>query len=125
MEKGPARLPCDEKDDEEIPRRPLVTFVRYQDEVSGGGVCTWGGGGELWAAPQLANAAVAATPIASTTITAAISLSIAPPFPRVRAFLGSLSSRPRNFLPKGAPEMRNLCGGTRHAKNRPSSHEPR
>jgi len=55
--------------------------VRYQDEASVGGVCTSGVGGELWAAPQSANAAVAATPIASTTIAAAISLSIAPSFP--------------------------------------------
>ena len=55
--------------------------VRDQDEASVGGVCTSGVGGELWAAPQSANAAVAATPIASTTIAAAISLSIAPSFP--------------------------------------------
>src|SRR5215472_10924452 len=61
----------------------LRSFCHDEASVGGvcvGGVCTWGG--ELWAAPQSANAAVAAIPIASTAITAAISLTITPSFPR-------------------------------------------
>ena len=111
MEKGPARLPCDEKDDEEIPRRPLVTFVRYQDEVSGGGVCTWGGGGELWAAPQSANAAVVATPSASTTIRAATSLSIGPLLSLAFVtFCGAFRHAPKISCRRHRPNAHHMLG---------------
>jgi hypothetical protein len=111
------RCPCNGKDDEERFPAVLPSPSCYQDEVSVGSVCTCGGGGELWAAPQSANAAVVAAPIASNAITAAISLSIARSFLPGLFFPPALSPRPGSLLSEASSERTSSHLWNRNVKN--------